>query len=111
MYFFFLSAATLKSIDDLGEGMVRDGTKCGNDKVPCTNIKPIMKTTTQFSNCVIFDLSTNLAVYALRLRHWAVRVICARCCRSFRQVNSYVFVHDDVLLTDGYSVSRILSRF
>ena len=35
---FFLpnSAATLKSIDDLGEGMVRDGTKCGSDKVPRT---------------------------------------------------------------------------
>ena len=33
---FFLpnSAAKLKSIDDLGEGMVRDGTKCGSDKVP-----------------------------------------------------------------------------
>ena len=28
------SAATLKSIDDLGEGMVREGTKCGDDKVP-----------------------------------------------------------------------------
>ncbi|PFX13518.1 Disintegrin and metalloproteinase domain-containing protein 9 [Stylophora pistillata] len=27
------SAATLKSIDDLGEGMVREGTKCGDDKM------------------------------------------------------------------------------
>lgn len=27
------SAASLKSTDDLGLGMVREGTKCGTDKV------------------------------------------------------------------------------
>ncbi|KAJ7386460.1 metalloendopeptidase [Desmophyllum pertusum] len=32
------SAATLKSIDDIGLGMVRDGTKCGADKM-CVNQK------------------------------------------------------------------------
>lgn len=31
----FHSAAALKSIDSIGQGMVRDGTKCGADKVPC----------------------------------------------------------------------------
>ncbi|XP_066014989.1 uncharacterized protein [Pocillopora verrucosa] len=31
------SAATLKSIDDIGEGMVREGTKCGDDKMCVDN--------------------------------------------------------------------------
>ena len=30
---FFLSGAALKSVDDAGLGIVRDGTKCGTDKV------------------------------------------------------------------------------
>lgn len=35
--YFRLSAATLKSVDSAGLGMVRDGTKCGNDKVSHTS--------------------------------------------------------------------------